>query len=218
VVRVLIVVGSPLISDLVRMACANTSDLRVVAEAEHSDRGLELCRELSPEVIVFDPSIDEHGGLKFVRSLGHGPGVPRLLAIVDDPKPAWLLEAMELGVGGVVPRTPLPRDLTAVLRSIAQGGHLISPELHVSVLSHLDSRIRQTRERSRVVAALSNRQLEVLGLLGQGLTTRQVALRLRISERTAEAHISQLYDRLGVRTRMEAVRRGLELGLIVLEV
>jgi len=217
VVRVVIVDRSPLVRDVVRLACANTIDLDVVAEADDSDRGLEMCRRLHPDVLVFDPSVDGYGGLEFVRSLSADPNPPRILAIVDSPGPAWLLEAMRLGVSGVVTRTPLPRDLEAVLRTIGRGGYLASSSLRDSVLPHLDSLIRQSRERARVVAALSNRQVQVLRLLGLGLTTRQVASRLGISERTAEAHSSRLYGRLGVRTRMEAVRRGLELGLIDLE-
>jgi len=217
VIRVVIVDRSPLVRDVVRLACANTIDLTVVAEAEDSDHGLEMCRKLSPDVLVLDPSIDDHGGLEFVRSLAGDPDPPRILAIVNSPRPAWLLKAMGLGVACVVSRTPLPRDLEAILRSIARGGHLNSPSLREGALSHLDALIRQSRERARVVAALSNRQVQVLKLLGLGLTTRQVASRLGISERTAEAHTSRLYGRLGVRTRMEAVRRGFELGLIELD-
>jgi DNA-binding NarL/FixJ family response regulator len=213
-IRVLIVDQSPLVRDQVRLACEDSPDLLVVAEAEDATGAIEACRDLRPNVMVFDPFMGGTEGLQLVRRL-RAEGMPiRSLAITNRSDPAWLFEAWRLDVGGVVPKTPLPRDLAQAIQTVAREGRLFPEGTGLRVLSHLGDLVRQARERSRVVGELSNRQIEVLRLLGGGLTTRQMASRLGISERTVEAHVSKLYGKLGVRTRVEAVGRGISLGLI----
>jgi DNA-binding NarL/FixJ family response regulator len=216
-VRVVIVERSPLIRDLARMACEGTSNIRVVAEAEDAEQGLQACRDLLPDVVVFDPFIGGGDGLAFLRRLREARIPVRCLAITHRSDAGWVFEGRRLDMAGVVHQTKLPRDLAAAIRSVAGGGHFFPGELDRGVLSHLGALIRRTRERSRLVATLSDRQLEVLRLLAEGLTTRQIASRLGIAERTAEAHASVLYKKLGVRSRMEAVGRAIALGLVELD-
>ena len=104
----------------------------------------------------------------------------------------------------------------AAVRTVVDGGRAIDPASEQAAVAALGRLAQQAREGSEVEAALTPREHEILTLVSRGLTTRQIGGRLGISPRTVETHVSKLYRKLGVRTRVQAVARAAHLGLIEL--
>jgi len=101
-----------------------------------------------------------------------------------------------------------------VIRRVADGERVIAPELERAAVAALGSLARQAREGSEMRASLTPREHEILLMVSRGLTMQQAGSRLGISPRTVETHVAKLYRKLGVRTRVQAVARAAQLGLI----
>jgi DNA-binding NarL/FixJ family response regulator len=135
------------------------------------------------------------------------------VVLSDRTDGASILAAMQLGARGYLRRGALT-GVGAAVRDVAAGRRAIDPALERAAVAALGQLARQAREGSAVQATLTPREREILSMVSQGLTMQQAARRLGISPRTVETHISKLYRKLGVRTRLQAVARAAELGLI----
>ena len=125
-----------------------------------------------------------------------------------------VLDALRLGVEGyLVKGTALP-GIAERIRQVVGGERVISPELEQVAVMQLGRFARQAREGTEVRATLTAREHEILELISRGLTMQQIATRLGISPRTVETHVSKLYRKLAVRTRVQAVARAASLGII----
>jgi len=134
--------------------------------------------------------------------------------LTDRSDGAAVLQALRLGARGYVRKAAGLMDVGAAVRLVADGGRAIEPELEQAAVMALGRFAQQAREGSEAQAALTPRELEILVMVSHGLTMRQIGRRLDISPRTVETHVAKLYRKLGVRTRVQAVARAAQLGLI----
>ena len=206
--RVLIVDEHPSVRAAIRRAVA-ARDLRVVAEVGSADEAGLAALETDPDVILLENELDDAGGHRVVRSLRkllpHAAIV--LLAIsfaeqdVVDAMQAGAMGFLEVGIGA--------HALQRAVRGAVRGDLAMSGDWARRVV-----RFMTNRDGLGPTAAggpgLTSRELEVLRLLADGLTARQIAASLGISTRTAEGHVAQILRRLGARNRAEAVRRYVE--------
>jgi DNA-binding NarL/FixJ family response regulator len=213
-VGVTIAIDHPLVRDAVRRSCDRVSSVQVLAEVADAQSLLAACRERVPTVIVLD---DELGGghgleaLRAIRDLGVAAGV---LVLTDRTDGASVLDALKLGVRGYLGKAEALRGVGDAVSRIAAGERLIDPELEQAAVMALGEFARHAREGSEVQATLTPREQQILVLVSDGFTMQQVARRLSISPRTVETHVAKLYRKLGVRTRVQAVSRAAQLGLI----
>ncbi|MDP9300036.1 MAG: response regulator transcription factor, partial [Actinomycetota bacterium] len=121
---------------------------------------------------------------------------------------------LRAGVSGLLERSRGVERLSTALRSLSAGESAFEPGQERAALRQLGRMARQAREVSAVASTITAREREVLGLISEGLSTRQVASRLNLSSKTVETHIGKLYRKLGARTRVQALSRAVELGLI----
>jgi two-component system response regulator DevR len=128
-----------------------------------------------------------------------------------------VLEAMRAGADGFVVKAEGMRTLATMIVDLASGERVITPELERAAVEELGQVAQRAREGAEVRGILTQREREVLTLLGEGLTMRQIGRRLGISPRTVESHVAKLYRKLGVATRVQALARAATLGLIELE-
>ena len=217
VVRVVTVDDHPLIRDIVRLACEPHTDLRIVGEASRGDEALDLCRRLTPDVLVLDIILPDMDGFAVVRRLRAEGLQPRVLAVTARTDHGAVFQARRLGLRGFLPKSVLAEKVADAIRVVARGELVYTDEQDQGAVSHLGDLVRRAREQQRLEAALTPRERQVLGMIASGLTTRQVATRLGLSPRTVESHIAGLYRTLGVRTRTEAVARALAVGLVQLD-
>ena len=212
---VVIAVGHGVVSEVVRRACEREPGLDVVTEVRDGMALIEACRTLRPDVVVLDERLDGAGSeLRALRALREEGLAAATVVLTDRTDGAAVLQALRLGARGYVRKAAGLANVGAAVRLVADGGRAIEPGLEQAALMALGRFARQAREGSEVRAALTSRELEILVLVSQGSTMRQVGRRLGISPRTVETHVSKLYRKLGVRTRVQAVARAAQLGLI----
>jgi DNA-binding NarL/FixJ family response regulator len=212
--RVLIAGAHPVLRAAVRRSCESIAGLEVVGEVEDLDELLEACHAEHPDVLVLDDEltgVDGSEALRQAREHGVAAGVLMITDRTDGPS---VLGALKLGVRGYLDKADGFRGVGAAVRLVAAGERVIDPELEQAAVMALGSFARNAREGSEVQATLTPREHEILVMVSTGSTMQQVARRLGISPRTVETHVAKLYRKLGVRTRVQAVARAAQLGLI----
>jgi DNA-binding NarL/FixJ family response regulator len=216
--RVVVVDDHPLIRGLIREACDESPDLAVVGEAADGVEALRLISDARPDVVVLDLLLRGVDGLEVMRGMTEGGLSARVLVVSGSTDPASVFEAIRLGAMGFLEESAGVDQVVAAIREVALGHEVFSPDIDRRAYVALSERARRARDAWLVGSKLTPREREVLAMIVDGLTSRQMASRLHRSERTVETHTANLYRKLGVGTRVQAVRRAAALGLVDLAV
>lgn len=209
--RVVIVDDHPLYRQGVQAALTGQPDLVVVGAAGSDAEALAACRLACPDVVLLDINLPDGNGIQTAAGiLAECPdcGIIVLTAYDDE---AYMLAAAESGARGYLLKSATDDEIRAAVRSVAAGGMVFAPEVTRALLR------RARGEGVRPDYGLTEREREVLRETAAGRTNREIARRLGISERTAQAHLSHIFDKLDATSRTEAVTLALKHGLIELE-
>lgn len=212
-VRVVVVDAHPILRGVARLACESGPRLELVGEAEDADQAVDLCPRLAPDVVVIDVDI-AGGGIDAIRRMRRAGYRGRVLVLTEQTGGATVLESLRTGVDGYLEKAKALRSLGSSILRVALGERLIEPELERAAVKELGRFARIAREGSQVASSLTPRELEVLSFMSEGLTMASIAKRLGISPRTVETHATNLYRKLLVSSRLQAVARAASLGLI----
>lgn len=202
---VLLVDDHALIRQGIRRAFEQTDDLSVVAEAGSLAEALALDRLHRPDVAVVDISLGDGTGLSLVRRMREARAEVGLVVLTMYDGDEHVFAALEAGASAFVLKGAPVGDVVAAARSAVRApGSFTADNLAAAMRRRLQSPAVQ----------LTGREAEILQLLGTGLSVAQVSQRLYISPSTAKTHMSKLYDKLGARTRTQAVMTAVRLGLL----
>jgi DNA-binding NarL/FixJ family response regulator len=204
------------IEGVLRLTAASLPGIDRVTAVLDRDRLVEQIDQATVALAVIDLDPTESGALDTVRELSAVASSVAVVLLTDRVDGAFALEAMRSGVRGLVLKPDAVRELAPVLRRVIAGERVIDPALDEASVTTLGRFARRAREGSRAEAILSPREMEILLLMGDGLTMQQIARRLGISPRTVETHATKLYRKLDVRTRVQAVAKAATIGLIEL--
>ncbi|MEU2238416.1 response regulator transcription factor [Streptomyces sp. NPDC018338] len=179
-------------------------DMDVVGEAATAEQALARGPALRPDVAVLDVRLPDGDGISVCRELrSRMPEVACLMLTSFDDEDA-LLDAIMAGAGGYVLKQIKGSDLVSAVRTVATGQSMLDPATTARLMRSLrDPEASKPPEDERL-AVLSDRERSVLDLIGEGLTNRQIAKRLYLSEKTVKNHISRLLGKLGVERRVQA--------------
>ncbi|WP_406080038.1 response regulator transcription factor [Streptomyces zaomyceticus] len=179
-------------------------DMEVVGEAASAEQALARGPALRPDVAVLDVRLPDGDGISVCRELrSRMPDVACLMLTSFDDEDA-LLDAIMAGASGYVLKQIKGSDLVAAVRTVATGQSMLDPATTARLMHSLrDPEAAKPPEDERL-AVLSDRERSVLELIGEGLTNRQIAKRLYLSEKTVKNHISRLLGKLGVERRVQA--------------
>jgi two-component system, NarL family, response regulator YdfI len=184
----------------------STPSLRMAASLGEVQDLLQRVDGLQADAVI----VDLHSQFSLTVPIRDLP-IP-VLALVDNPDPAWTAQALRSGIKSILPRDADAEQIRAAILAANSGLVLLGAE----VSQGLAKSVRTQLQPDISVENLTTRELEVLGMLAEGLSNRQIADRLRLSDHTIKFHISSILDKLGVSTRTEAVTAGLRMGLILL--
>jgi two-component system nitrate/nitrite response regulator NarL len=212
-ITVVLVDDHALVRSAVRQALT-ADDIQVVGEASTAEEALSLVPSLAPDVLLLDLNLPGSSGLGLLRELA--PRLPDtkivMRTISDDRRD--LLVAVRNGAAGYLTKDLSPDALQRAVRGIRSGDLAMSRSMAAEVIQHLASATNRPSgaDASDGLPGISPREEEVLTLLADGMTDREIAERLGISPRTVETHVGSLLNKLGVRNRAQAARRFREIG------
>jgi DNA-binding NarL/FixJ family response regulator len=215
--RVLIVDDHPMVRQVIRIACEERPALQVVGEAGFGAEAIDRCLELEPDVLVLDLGLPDIDGTEVIRQLKATGSPVHILVITGRDDRATILNVLKEGAEGYLEKTGSIDRIGAAIEAVGSGTHVFSVEQRRGLQEEIGDIARRTREAAKAASTLSRRERQTLALISEGMTTRQMARLLQVSERTVESHISSLYQKLGVRTRVQALHRGAGLGLVELQ-
>ncbi len=179
-------------------------DIDVVGEADTAERALARCPALRPDVAVLDVRLPDGDGITVCRELRSGmPGLACLVLTSFDDDDA-LLDAIMAGAAGYVLKQIKGSDLVSAVRTVASGQSMLDPATTARLMSSLRHEGSDADPEQRALASLSPREREILDLIGEGLTNRQIGKRLYLAEKTVKNNVSRLLAKLGVERRIQA--------------
>jgi len=187
-------------------------DISVVAEAANGDEALALIREHRPDVAVLDIQMPGRTGLEVTRAARSerlAVGVLILTAYDDDP---FVMTALRAGANGYVLKTAEPEEIVAAVCAVHEGQSALDPALLQKVVAFISS-----APLAATVESLSAREIEVLRLAAQGFTNKAIGVQLGISDRTVQGHVANIFGKLDVASRTEAVTKAIQMGLVSVE-
>lgn len=186
-------------------------DLQVCAEASDGREVLERVSSSRPDVVVLDINMPRLGGLETLERLrSEHPGVKVVLLSMHGDPP-FIQSAVSLGADGYVLKSGRATEVVSAVRAVTKGGSYFSPTVAKEIVQQLRTPRRGSTEPFSVLSA---REREVLHLIADGLSAKEIAAELKISAKTVEAHRTSLMRKLGARKATELVRYALRHGLI----
>lgn len=201
-VRVLIVDDHEVVRLGLRAALELHDDIEVVGEAGTARAALQEAEIRRPAVILMDVRMPETDGIEACRALGERMPETKVLMLTSFADEEAVMASIMAGASGYLLKNVGATEIASAIRSVAAGESLLDPAVTNRVLSRL--RNLTVEHEDREVAMLSGREKEVLGHVAKGLTNREIAEALVISENTARNHVSRILDKLGLSRRSEA--------------
>ncbi len=206
-ITVLIAVEHALFREGIRLFLAEQADLEVVGEAAEGAQMRRLLEALRPHVLVLDLQLPAVGGLEILATIQVLSPRTKVLLLSARLEDAVLSEALQQGAHGYLPKTATHRELLKAIRALAAGELWAPRTLLTVVVERLRQRLEARQGLPRAVRApLTGREREILQGILQGLTNREIATQLGISEKTVKTHLSSVFRKLNVRRRVDLLR------------
>jgi DNA-binding NarL/FixJ family response regulator len=227
-VRVLLVDDQALVRAGIRVILESEDGIEVVGEAADGEEGVRLAAALAPDVICMDVQMPRVDGLEATRRIVADPSIRAgVLMLTTFDREDYLFTALDAGASGFVLKSASPESLVEAVHVIARGDALLSPDVTRRVIERFGRGSGTPDDDAATpipaptiptdprVRTLTDRELEVLRLLAEGLANAEIAERLYLGEATVKTHVSRLLLKLGVRDRVQAVVFAYERGIVV---
>ncbi len=212
-IRVLIADDHALVRAGIRALVEKIEGMLVVGEAGKGGEALELVRELQPDLMLLDITMPEGGGFEVLEQVTKKFPEIRIIVLTVHEAGEYAIRALREGAAGFLPKSAASTELEQAIQTVVRGEVYISPETSKKTIIEIG---KGTTKRD-LLATLSPRQREVLCLIAEGKTTKQIAQLLEISVKTVETHRAQLMERLGIHDVAGLVRYAIIVGLIEVE-
>lgn len=190
-------------------------DIEVVGEVEDGRKALESVQELNPDIVIMDISMPNLNGIDATRKIVAGPGGTKVIALSIHSSKRFVTEMLKAGASGYMLKECLFDELVEAIQSVLKGGIYLSPRITGVVV---DDYVRRMSHKYQPEAPeLTAREREVLQLLTEGKSTKQIALQLHVSTKTIESNRRNIMDKLGIHSVAELTKYAIREGLTPLE-
>lgn len=181
----------------------------IVAEAEDGPSVLTLAAELRPDIVLLDLNLPVLNGIEVTKQLCAAPFAPRILILSAYDDEDYVMAALSAGASGYLLKTAHAREVVAAIHAVARGEVVLDGSVANRVLA-------RARQETPITGLLTGREVDVLRLVARGARTKEIAANLSVSTRTVEAHLTSVFNKLGVSSRTEAVLRASSKGWLAL--
>jgi DNA-binding NarL/FixJ family response regulator len=206
VIRVLIADDQALFRRGLFVVLGTEDGVEVVAEAENGLEAIEKARELAPDVVLMDVRMPKANGIEAAAQIRADLPSTKILMLTVSDEEEDLYEAIKAGANGYLLKEISVEEVAESIRSVMQGQSLISPSMASKLLNEFNALVRRAEDRQQFPApALTTREIEVLRLVAKGMSNREIAEELYISENTVKNHVRNILEKLHLHNRMEAV-------------
>jgi DNA-binding NarL/FixJ family response regulator len=204
-ITVLVVDDHELVRMGIQQFLSNHADVQVVGSAEDGETAVRICAELKPDVVLMDLMMPGIGGVEATRAIGSASSETKVLVLTSFSDREQIIDAIDAGAVGYLLKDSEPDELLRGIRAAARGESPLSPRAAQAIIAARRARAQ--------LADLTPRETSVLVLLARGLSNKEVARKLGISEKTVKSHLTSVFQRIGVTDRTQAAvwaeRRGL---------
>jgi DNA-binding NarL/FixJ family response regulator len=217
VIRVGICDDQTLVRDGLRVQLGLVPDIDVVGEASDGEQAVALARREMPDVLVMDIRMPVLDGIEATRRIVADATTDRVrvLMLTTFDLDEHVYAALSAGASGFLLKDATPEEIVHAIRVVAAGESLLAPTVTSRLVREFASRPTAGRPRAELLTSLTEREVEVLLLVAQGLSNAELADRLVVSHATAKTHVSRILSKLGLRDRAQLVVAAYEAGLVV---
>ena len=214
-IRILLADDHKITREGLRSLLEKQQDMDVVAEAENGRTAVRLAHELLPNVVIMDVTMSDLNGVEAARQIvGRLPNV-KIIALSMHSDSLFVTEMLRSGASGYLLKDCAFNELALAIRAVASGKTYLSPSISGVVVEDYLHRLTKTNSSSSEI--LTDREREVLQLMAEGKSTKQIALKLSISVKTVETHRRQIMNKLDIHTVAELTKYAIRKGLTSLE-
>jgi DNA-binding NarL/FixJ family response regulator len=219
-VRVVLADDQPLVRSGLRVLINDNPGLEVVGEAGSGDEAVRLVGELRPDVVVMDIRMPGMDGIEATRQITEGPECARILMLTTFDDDDYVYGALRAGASGFLVKDMALEEILSAIRVVAAGDALIAPSVTRRLIAEFAKRPTGSAAPDpksspyRVLTGITDRESEVLTLVGRGLSNSEIAEELFISVATAKSHVARLLAKLDARDRVQLVILAYEAGLV----
>ncbi|MBM3783313.1 MAG: response regulator transcription factor [Acidobacteria bacterium] len=207
-IRILLADDHAVVRQGFRMILGAQPDMEIVGEAGNGREAVSQCEALQPDVVVMDVAMPELNGIEATRRIAESSPQTRVLALSMHKDSVYVREILRAGARGYLPKESIDVDLLAAVRAIARGEGYLSPAVSDSVLTDYRKHVTDPLD------LLSSREREVLQLIAEGKTNKEIAAVLNLSVYTVDAHRGRIMEKLNLHSTGELVRFAVRKGLI----
>jgi len=212
-VRVVLADDQPLVRAGLRVLIADTPDLDVAGEAGTGAQAVQLVRDAQPDVVLMDIRMPGMDGIEATRMIMANPTAARVIILTTFDDDDYVYAALRAGASGFLVKDMALEDILAAIRIVAAGDALLAPGVTRRLIEEFAAR-PEPAPPQREIDGITEREREVLTLIGRGMSNGEIAAQLCISTATAKAHVAHLLTKLGARDRVQLVIAAYEAGLV----
>lgn len=213
-IRVVVVDDEPMVCAHLRTILGSAGDIEVVDEAHDGAAGVQAVRQARPDVVLMDLRMPVMDGIAAIGEITKLANPPVVVVLTTFDADQYVLRALRAGAAGFLVKSTPPQDLIGLVRVAAEGHTVLSPAAARRLIAaSADSEPARDRAKD-AVSSLTEREVEVLACLGEGLSNAQIAGRLYLSEATVKGYVSRMLDKLGLANRTQAGLLAHDAGIV----
>src|SRR4030043_1184429 len=214
--RILIADDHPLLREALSQVFSNQKDMEIVGQANNGEEAVSMTSQLKPDVLVMDIMMPKFDGLEASRQIKTTAPNTAILILTAYDDDNYVLGLLEAGATGYLLKSAKGQDLVEAVRAIRAGESVLHPKIIERLLKQAMANAAETVE-PKIKDLLSDREMEMLKLLATGMSNKEIAEKLYLSLRTVKAHMSNIFTKMTVASRSEALVEALRKGLLTLE-
>ncbi len=202
-IRIVIADDHPVVRIGVRNMLTQKDGFDVVGEANDGDEAITQTLELAPDILLLDVQMPKLPGLEAMRAIMNGTASVKILLLTSTITTQQVIEALQIGARGIVLKDALADHLQIAIKTVAAGDYWIGGKRVVNLVSALHELMEKAAVPQHKTYGLTPRELEVVGCIVEGCSNRDIAKQFNLSEETVKRHLSNIFDKTGVSTRLE---------------